>query len=238
MDDVTPPDPTIGGGTVPGPPASLPTPPWGDVAPPMPPMPGVPAPTPTPVPTPSRGSRWRLWVAIGTGVLALVIVLAIVGSRRSGSSDFPDEVLGLPRIRTDQMRAFEDAMGSLKFGDVTMQVAVYGQGSEGSVVVFVYRNLPADAPGMVDGMLRGAAGGIDTSGGTIGSEGSTQENRNGVDYRCLPFTGQLFPDSPSRQGVMCAWSQSDRSAMLLIDSETASVPTGLDHAEAVHDAMP
>jgi hypothetical protein len=126
-------------------------------------------------------------------------------------------------------------MGALKFGDLKIEVAAYGSGDEVELALFRYSNLPA-AP-QVDTMLRGAGGGIIGTGGTADLDAETVSTLDGVEYRCIPFTGRLFPDDPAESsGQVCAWAEG-RDVAVLMDARTSVASEAAADAEAAHAAL-
>jgi hypothetical protein len=168
-----------------------------------------------------------------------VVVLGLIGIvvfvTGGGSDTLPDQVGELHRLHTAQVQELEDQLSAIKFGDIRIEVAAYGSGDEVELALFRYSNLPATA--QIDAMLRGAAGGIIGTGGTADFAAESVHTLNGVEYRCIPFTGRLFPDDASdANGHVCAWEQ-DGAVVAIMDPGTAAASDAAADADATHAAL-
>ncbi len=163
----------------------------------------------------------------------MTLIAVAAGSREHDS--LPDDVAHLDRLHTSQVKVLEEQMGAIKVGDLKIEVGAYGSGDEVELVLFRYSNLPT-AP-QVDTMLRGAGGGIIGTGGTADFDAETVSTLNGVEYRCIPFTGRLFPDDPSEtSGQVCAWAEG-RDVAVLMDARTSVASEAAADAETAHAAL-
>jgi hypothetical protein len=197
-------------------------------------QPGLPAPPDAAAAAPVRTrSRWPLWLGLGALVLVVTLVAVAAGSREHDA--LADEVAQLHRLHTSQVKALEEQMGAFTFGDLKIEVAAYGSGDEVELALFRYSNLPT-AP-QVDTMLRGAGGGIIGTGGTADFDAETVSTLDGVEYRCIPFTGRLFPDDPSEtSGQVCAWAEG-RDVTILMDARTSVASEAAVDAQAAHSEL-
>jgi hypothetical protein len=176
---------------------------------------------------------WLLAGGIGLGVLIAILIVAALSSRSHDA--LPDQLGRLQRLHTAQAGALEDQMGSLKIGDLKIEVASYGSADEVELVLFRYSNLPTTP--RVDAMLRGAAAGIIGVGGAADFDAETVHTVDGIDYRCIPFTGRLFPDDPAAtSGEVCAWEEGSDVAVL-IDARTAVADEAASDAQTAHAAL-
>jgi hypothetical protein len=228
--------------------SDLPTDPSGVARPPvpsspsdgslLPPPPGEPmysGPT-TPESGPPAGIRGRSWlIALGAGLAVLLAIAVFVAVTGGKGDSLPESVGELPRLHTSEVRQFEDQMGSIKIGDVHIEVAAYGSGDRPELLLIVYSNLP---PGhSIDAMLRGAGGGLIGAGGSVDLNAEITQQRDGVGYSCLPFSGRLFPDDATEtSGQLCAWAEGDDVAALM-DTRTADADPAITDAQAAHDAL-
>ena len=157
--------------------------------------------------------------------------MAVVESKDS----LPDQVAGLDRLHTPNVQALEDTLDRFKFGEVRIEVAVYGTGGEEELILFRYSNFPT-APS-ISSLVRGAGGGIVGSGGTVDFDAQTVETRDAVEYRCIPFVGRLFPtDVSEASGQICAWAEGDEYA-LLMDVRAQDAGSTVSDAVAAHEAL-
>lgn len=172
---------------------------------------------------------------MGAGAFAaIVVVVAIVSSVGPGDSVLPDEVLGLPRVENQDVRVLQDAMSEFRFGDLEIELTAYGAGDDVAVVLFRHSGGPMD----LEGMVKGAGGGIIGSGGQAGLDRITRHEVEGVDYRCLPFRGQLFATSETvSEGFACGWLEGEDSALVMMDTLATDAASAAGNAVAVHDAL-
>lgn len=193
----------------------------------LPPAPPMPAPGSVPE-TPPRRRRWP-WIL---GVVALVGSIALIGfivvTRSGGDDGMPAEVASLPRLHTAEVQGLEQMIDSFNIDGVEIEVAAYG---EDSIMIVLYRYSPFLPSTSVDSMLRGAGGGVIGSGGSADLDDINVIERGGVEYRCIPFKGRLFPADPEEaEGFICGWPTTD-ALMLSIDTTTTNAGTAASHAE-------
>jgi hypothetical protein len=216
------------------PPSEGPAPDPGAVGPTEPAAPWLPSPPSADIPEPTTTRRrWPVWLGIGTLVLVVVGIVLSAAARRSDI--LPDQVGQLHRLHTAQVEALEHQMSAIKVGDVKIDVASYGSDDKVDLTLFRYSNLPTTP--QLDAILRGAAGGIIATGGTADFDAESVQTRNGIEYRCIPFTGRLFPDDPSdTSGQVCAWEEGGTIAVIM-DARTAVAGDAAADAESAHEAL-
>jgi hypothetical protein len=213
---VTPPDPPVP--AAPG--GQLPPPP-GDVA------------GGTPEPSRIRGRTWIF--AIGAGLAVLIAVVVAVALTSGPSDELPDGFADVHRLHTAEVQQLEDQLHAIKVGDAKIEVAGYGSNDDATLILFRYSNLPARPS--VAAVLRGAGGGIEGAGGTVDLDAETTQVRDGVEYRCLPFSGRLFPgDVSDAHGQICAWLEGDDVAVVM-DARTSDLDQAITDSEAAHAAL-
>jgi len=187
----------------------------------------------TPEPSRVRGRTWLL--AVGAAAVVLIVIAIVVAVGNGGGDRLPDRVAELPRLHTSRAEQLEDAMDTLRFGDVEIDVASYGSDEDVGVVLFRYSNLPSRPT--ISQLLQGAGGGFVGSGGTVDFDAEATQQRNGVTYTCLPFSGRLFPDDLSdTSGQICAWYEGDDVAVLM-DARTSEMDDAVTDSEAAHVAL-
>lgn len=197
------------------------------------PFPDRPPPPSTPPDT--RATRTWSLVAIGCVVLAISVITIVVAAGDGEGEGLPREVAGYEQVDTKATQSFEQVMADMKFGDIEVTFSFYGQADEVELQLIRYGNLPSGTP--VEGILRGAGGGIIGSGGSADIDATTLTKVDGITYHCLPFQGRLFPtDSVEAAGRVCAWLEG-ADVMLLMNSATDDIQIAAEHPASAHAAL-
>lgn len=197
----------------------------------LPPTPPGDAP-PYPEAEPQRPiwKRWWFWLAVlvGFGVIALITVVAGVGSE----DGFPDEIAGLDRLHTDSVEGLEHATDKVNVDGGSVRVAVYGTGAE----LMVYRFSDFPSPPTLSSVLR--RNGTVVSGGPIDLDSEVVQTRDGVEYHCVAFAGRPFPPIHMAEvnGHSCVWAEGDEY-LLLVDARAPNYLLATTDAHAAHEAL-
>jgi hypothetical protein len=151
---------------------------------------------------PSRRT-WYLAAAIGAGVL-LVAILAVADR---GSSDWPDEIAGLDRVETQDLRQAREVIEQMEFGDVGVAAAFYGEGDEATLLVERYTgDTEALLAVPLEQVFEGASGGAELmGGGAVDQDASVRGGSAGVDVMCASATFTNDPALGEFDGTICVW---------------------------------
>lgn len=183
----------------------------------------------SPSPPRHRGRRIGL-VAGAVVILGVVIAFAVL---RNGHG-YPDSLLGFERMHTADAQGLEDQARKATSGDSTVHAAAYGTGDTIEVAIARYHNLPL--PAEPDGVLRFEADQLASeAGGWVDMEHVVPLSSDGVEYRCAPYAGKLFPSaSEYSKGQLCVWAEKADVGLVFVlatqDGATAASQTAEIHA--------
>jgi hypothetical protein len=175
--------------------------------------------------------------AVVGGIVAAVVALAVGGwfALRDGGG-LPDAIGGVPRLDTPEARAFEEQIRSTEFAGITFRGAMYGTAGDPELIVELIDGVPPDAPGGLDAMFDGMAGGFaNGSGGAVRLAEQASETHGGVAYRCAPF--QASDAAAGRlTGAVCLWQGEGYGLVATLRSDDArgAIADAQQVYEAVH----
>jgi hypothetical protein len=197
---------------------------------------------PTPPPRPdlatqppaSRRRRWPSVVAVlllaNAGVVALLLT-------RGAGPDVPDQIAGLPRLRTDQAKAFEDLLSSYRAGGLSLRGGMYGSGGRPELILerFVgsddpFQGIPIET---VLGEAGSAFGQGVAGGGEIDTGATMSQSRGGARYACAPYHGAV--PGAGDMSIICIFA--GQASGILVDLRTPETTSALDDAEAAYRAV-
>lgn len=142
----------------------------------------------------------------GAIVLALVAVFAAFAFVGAGD-DFPDELEGLPRIRSSQADAFEESLEGFRAGDVGLIGAMYGPNERPALIVELVEG-PSDQVALIPlpQTFDGAIFGFENSGGgEVDEETTIRESRSGLEIMCAEARVTSDPLIPDGAATLCGW---------------------------------
>jgi hypothetical protein len=201
--------------------------------------PNLPSPPPRPdlatQSAPSRRRRRWPWI-VAVLLLANAGVVALLFTRYA-APDVPEQIAGLPRLRTDQAKAFEDLLSSYGAGGLSLRGGMYGIGDRPELILerFVgsddpFQGIPIETvlgqAGSAFGQGLGGSGEIDT-GATM------SQTRGGARYACAPYHGAV--PGVGDLSIICIFA--GQTSGILVDLRTSETTSALDDAEAAYRAV-
>jgi hypothetical protein len=99
----------------------------------------------------------------------------------------------------------------------------------------VYDNYPSGIA--VEEIMRGAAGGAETSGGEVDQASMQVSEANGYSFACMSGGGPgfLVPGGPSQQGVMCVFQ--GEQVGVVVTTHTQEPTLGLSDVQTFVEAL-
>ena len=172
----------------------------------------MPLPPSTPPPSGIPGST----KTAGASLIARVVVglfaafLGMYGVRLlfDRGPSLPDQMAGQPRLSTQEIRDFEEQMADEAEGyDLKVAAAAYGTGATPAFLVMLVEGRAIETTDeLFDSLVQGMAQG----GATVNESATDSGERDGTEYRCLPFSGQGVT------AAACMW-RDDGTVGIVID---------------------
>ena len=120
----------------------------------------------------------------------------------------PDQLAGQPRLSTQAIRDFEEQMAAQgKDYDLKVAAAAYGTGATPAFLVMLVEGRAIESTDeLFDSLVQGMAQG----GATVNESATDSGERDGTEYRCVPFTGAAV------EAAACMW-RDDGTVGIVID---------------------
>lgn len=199
----------------------------------MPMRPGVRMPLPPSMPPPSgfpgaaKPTGPSLVARIAVGLIAAFLGMYGVRLLFDRGPSLPDELAGQPRLSTQAIRDFEEQMAEQgKEYDLKVAAAAYGTGATPAFLVMLVEGRAIETTDeLFDSLVQGMAQG----GVTVNESATDSGERNGTEYRCVPFTGAAV------DAAACMW-RDDGTVGIVLD-----LSAGIDETRellfTVHDTV-
>jgi hypothetical protein len=181
-----------------------------------------------------RRRRWPWIVAALVLANTFVVAYFLIRPRDPG---VPDQIAGLPRLRTAQAKDFEDLLAGFRTGGISLRGGMYGTGDRPELILerFVgsddpFQGIPIET---VLGQAGSAFGQGVASGGEIDTEATMSRTHGGAEYACAPYRGTAPP--PDDASVICIFA--GRTSGILFDLRTSDTASALGDVEAAYRAL-
>jgi len=150
-------------------------------------------------------------------------VVAVVMNR--GGPWWPDRIQGFSRLSTAEAKALEDEVSAMRFGNVRLAAAMYGD-TNGNPELLVER-FEGEVSGLaslpIDSLFQGAVGGMQgTAGDFVQVDTSSAQTASvgGTDYECAPASLNLGTEvfgNGTHSGAVCAWKGTTVGLLIALD---------------------
>jgi hypothetical protein len=171
-------------------------------------------------------------IMIAFAVVIVALVAGAVYFLTRGGGSLPDELAGHPRSESEIAQQMEEAFQSFELGGVSLQIGLYGEGSQPAAVLMLFDGIPEEftnVPSDVffDGFATGVAQsqlGIDPNAGIRASSG-------GADFLCVDVPAAAFGGSgfggfggfgAVQDGSFCVFKGETIGMVMLFDGTTAA----------------
>jgi len=199
----------------------------------MPLRPGVGMPLPPSMPPASglpgstKPAGASLLIRIALGLIAAVLGMYGVRFLFDHGPSLPDELAGQPRLSTQAIRDFEEQMADQgKDYDLKMAAAAYGTGATPAFLVMLVEGRAIESTDeLFDSLVQGMAQG----GATVNESATDSGERNGTEYRCVPFTGAAV------EAAACMWR--DEGTVGIVLDLSAGIDDTRELLFTVHDTV-
>jgi hypothetical protein len=164
---------------------------------------------------------------IAVGLIAAFLGIYGVRFLVDRGPSLPDQLAGQPRLSTQAIRDFEDQMADQgKEYDLKVAAAAYGTGATPAFLVMLVEGRAIETTDeLFDSLVQGMAQG----GATVNESATDSGERNGTEYRCVPFTGGAV------NAAACMW-RDDGTVGIVLD-----LSAGIDETRellfTVHDTI-
>jgi hypothetical protein len=179
-------------------------------------------------PEPGRSGIRGIWIGIGIGLLAVIVIATLVILTSDGDG-LPESVDGLDRLHSSEAEAFEESLDEFALAGITISGAMYGE-EEGPPLLLVERIEAGDgetAPIPLRATFDGAVVGFESSGaGEVDEGASVEGERSGFEVICASVEVVADPSMPGGVATMCGWR--GRVIGVVFDFRTSDTTTALD----------
>ena len=188
---------------------------------------GTPEAPPRPEPPPGLRAGWIVIGVVAVALVVLVLVLVM------GGSALPDRFAGAERVTSGPIADMVSGMTDMiEEAGVSVDLALYGGELDPRYMVLTMEGAGVSGQDLTDQLQQGLPASV---GGEIDLSEAIEESVDGVEYVCVPATGQQFAALGGNVGI-CLYQDGDQVAMTmsLRDDQLYGL---MKETQALHDAI-